>query len=383
MKTFITGLPSKFRHLIFLLLPLGLSAIEVSAQPKEITVKGIVISQTDNQPIPGVTIFVEGTTVGTTTDIDGNYSLDIPASAKEVTFSFIGFDTKKVPADQLLLLKVVTLVERTETLDDVVVVGFGIQKKESLVGAVQSVKPSSLKMTSSNLTSSFAGKIAGVISVQSSGEPGADGANFWIRGISTFGANKTPLIILDGVEITQTILNSIAPETIESFSILKDATATALYGSRGANGVMIVTTKSGRNSERMAINVRLENSFTMPTRITPVANGVDYMTNYNEARVARGFSEYYSEDKIKNTRLGTDRYIYPDVNWYDLLFKDFSTSQNANINLRGGGKKVEYFLNFSAHNEFGMLRKTSHSNYFTGDNMQKRGFAQQIGRAHV
>ena len=341
MKTFITGLPSKFRHLIFLLLPLGLGAIEVSAQPKEITVKGTVISQTDNQPIPGVTIFVEGTTVGTTTDIDGNYSLDIPASAKEVTFSFIGFDTKKVPADQPLLLKVVTLVERTETLDDVVVVGFGIQKKESLVGAVQSVKPSSLKMTSSNLTSSFAGKIAGVISVQSSGEPGADGANFWIRGISTFGANKTPLIILDGVEITQTILNSIAPETIESFSILKDATATALYGSRGANGVMIVTTKSGRNSERMAINVRLENSFTMPTRITPVANGVDYMTNYNEARVARGFSEYYSEDKIKNTRLGTDRYIYPDVNWYDLLFKDFSTSQNANINLRGGGKKVE------------------------------------------
>ena len=378
MKTFITGLPSKFRHLIFLLLPLGLSAIEVSAQPKEITVKGIVISQTDNQPIPGVTIFVEGTTVGTTTDIDGNYSLDIPASAKEVTFSFIGFDTKKVPADQLLLLKVVTLVERTETLDDVVVVGFGIQKKESLVGAVQSVKPSSLKMTSSNLTSSFAGKIAGVISVQSSGEPGADGANFWIRGISTFGANKTPLIILDGVEITQTILNSIAPETIESFSILKDATATALYGSRGANGVMIVTTKSGRNSERMAINVRLENSFTMPTRITPVANGVDYMTNYNEARVARGFSEYYSEDKIKNTRLGTDRYIYPDVNWYDLLFKDFSTSQNANINLRGGGKKVEYFLNFSAHNEFGMLRKTSHSNYFTGDNMQKYTFQSNV-----
>lgn len=288
MKTSIPQFRIRFRLLFFALLPLWLSPAAVRAQRQQVAVSGTVISQTDNRPLPGVTVLVEGTTIGTTTDSAGDYTLSVPASAAEISFSFIGYDTKKVPADQPLLLKVVTLVESAQTLEDVVVVGFGIQKKESLVGAVQSVKPSSLKLSSTNLSSSFAGKIAGVISVQSSGEPGADGANFWIRGISTFGANKTPLIILDGVEITQGILNSIAPETIESFSVLKDATATALYGSRGANGVMIVTTKSGRNSERMSINVRLENGFTMPTRITPVAGGVDYMRCYNEARRARG-----------------------------------------------------------------------------------------------
>ena len=378
MKTSIPQFRIRFRLLFFALLPLWLSPAAVRAQRQQVAVSGTVISQTDNRPLPGVTVLVEGTTIGTTTDSAGDYTLSVPASAAEISFSFIGYDTKKVPADQPLLLKVVTLVESAQTLEDVVVVGFGIQKKESLVGAVQSVKPSSLKLSSTNLSSSFAGKIAGVISVQSSGEPGADGANFWIRGISTFGANKTPLIILDGVEITQGILNSIAPETIESFSVLKDATATALYGSRGANGVMIVTTKSGRNSERMSINVRLENGFTMPTRITPVAGGVDYMRCYNEARRARGMSDYYSEDKIVNTELRTDRYIYPDVGWYGLLFKDFSTNQNANINLRGGGRKVEYFLNFSAHNEFGMLRRTSDSNYFSGDNMQKYTFQSNV-----
>ena len=378
MKTSIPQFRIRFRLLFFALLPLWLSPAAVRAQRQQVAVSGTVISQTDNRPLPGVTVLVEGTTIGTTTDSAGDYTLSVPASAAEISFSFIGYDTKKVPADQPLLLKVVTLVESAQTLEDVVVVGFGIQKKESLVGAVQSVKPSSLKLSSTNLSSSFAGKIAGVISVQSSGEPGADGSNFWIRGISTFGANKTPLIILDGVEITQGILNSIAPETIESFSVLKDATATALYGSRGANGVMIVTTKSGRNSERMSINVRLENGFTMPTRITPVAGGVDYMRCYNEARRARGMSDYYSEDKIVNTELRTDRYIYPDVDWYGLLFKDFSTNQNANINLRGGGRKVEYFLNFSAHNEFGMLRRTSDSNYFSGDNMQKYTFQSNV-----
>ena len=180
-----------------------------------------------------------------------------------------------------------TLIEASNVMDDVVVVAFGTQKKESLVGAVQVVRPSTLKVTSSNLSTSFAGKIAGVISTQSSGEPGADGANFWIRGISTFGANKSPLLILDGVEIVSEMLNNIPPEAIESFSILRDATATALYGSRGANGVMIITTKNGRQSEKMAINVRLESGISMPTRVQDIADGVTYMENYNEAQLTR------------------------------------------------------------------------------------------------
>ena len=210
----------------------------------EMTVAGTVISSADNQPIVGANIYVEGTNVGTTTDAGGNYKLTVPASAKTVTVSFLGYDTKKISVRDIHLFKLITLADASNKLEDVVVVGFGVQKKESLVGAVQSVKPSDLQTSSSNLSTSFSGKIAGVIAVQKSGEPGADGANFWIRGISTFGSGQSPLLILDGVEITNQMLNNIPPETIESFSVLKDATATALYGSRGANGVMIITTKN-------------------------------------------------------------------------------------------------------------------------------------------
>lgn len=192
-----------------------------------------MISSADNKPIVGVSVYVEGTTVGATSDINGNYTLKVPAGTKHVTFAFLGYDTKKIAVADVELFKLVTLIEASNVMDDVVVVAFGTQKKESLVGAVQVVRPSTLKVTSSNLSTSFAGKIAGVISTQSSGEPGADGANFWIRGISTFGANKSPLLILDGVEIVSEMLNNIPPEAIESFSILRDATATALYGSRG------------------------------------------------------------------------------------------------------------------------------------------------------
>lgn len=246
-----------------------------------------MISSADNKPIVGVSVYVEGTTVGATSDINGNYTLKVPAGTKHVTFAFLGYDTKKIAVADVELFKLVTLIEASNVMDDVVVVAFGTQKKESLVGAVQVVRPSTLKVTSSNLSTSFAGKIAGVISTQSSGEPGADGANFWIRGISTFGANKSPLLILDGVEIVSEMLNNIPPEAIESFSILRDATATALYGSRGANGVMIITTKNGRQSEKMAINVRLESGISMPTRVQDIADGVTYMENYNEAQLTR------------------------------------------------------------------------------------------------
>ena len=165
----------------------------------EMTVAGTVISSADNQPIVGANIYVEGTNVGTTTDAGGNYKLTVPASAKTVTVSFLGYDTKKISVRDIHLFKLITLADASNKLEDVVVVGFGVQKKESLVGAVQSVKPSDLQTSSSNLSTSFSGKIAGVIAVQKSGEPGADGANFWIRGISTFGSGQSPLLILDGV----------------------------------------------------------------------------------------------------------------------------------------------------------------------------------------
>lgn len=344
----------------------------------ELTVAGTVISSADNQPIVGANIYVEGTNVGTTTDAGGNYKLTVPASAKTVTVSFLGYDTKKISVRDIHLFKLITLADASNKLEDVVVVGFGVQKKESLVGAVQSVKPSDLQTSSSNLSTSFSGKIAGVIAVQKSGEPGADGANFWIRGISTFGSGQSPLLILDGVEITDQMLNNIPPETIESFSVLKDATATALYGSRGANGVMIITTKNGRDSEKMTINLRAEFGASAPTRVPKVADGITYMETFNEARTTRGEKPYYSNEKIMGTKLGLDPYVYPNVDWYDMLFKDCTFNQNFNFNMTGGAKKIDYFLNASVYNENGIMRKPEASKFDTNINAQKYLFQANV-----
>ena len=344
----------------------------------EMTVAGTVISSADNQPIVGANIYVEGTNVGTTTDAGGNYKLTVPASAKTVTVSFLGYDTKKISVRDIHLFKLITLADASNKLEDVVVVGFGVQKKESLVGAVQSVKPSDLQTSSSNLSTSFSGKIAGVIAVQKAGEPGADGANFWIRGISTFGSGQSPLLILDGVEITNQMLNNIPPETIESFSVLKDATATALYGSRGANGVMIITTKNGRDSEKMTINLRAEFGASAPTRVPKVADGITYMETFNEARTTRGETPYYSNEKIMGTKLGLDPYVYPNVDWYDMLFKDCTFNQNFNFNMTGGAKKIDYFLNASVYNENGIMRKPEASKFDTNINAQKYLFQANV-----
>ena len=345
---------------------------------KALTLSGTVISSADNQPIVGANIFVEGTTIGTTSDIHGNYTLNVPPATKTVTVSFLGYDTKKIAVKDIHLFKLVTLADASNKLEDVVVVGFGVQKKESLVGAVQSVKPSDLQTSSSNLSTSFSGKIAGVIAVQKSGEPGADGASFWIRGISTFGSGQSPLLILDGVEITDQMLNNIPPETIESFSVLKDATATALYGSRGANGVMIITTKSGRDSEKMTINLRAEFGASAPTRVPEVADGITYMETFNKARTTRGEQPYYSKEKIMGTKLGLDPYVYPNVDWYDMLFKDCTFNQNFNFNMTGGAKKIDYFLNASVYNENGIMRKPEASKFDTNINAQKYLFQANV-----
>ncbi len=174
------------------------------------------------------------------------------------------------------------------------------------------------------------------------------------------------------------MLNNIPPETIESFSVLKDATATALYGSRGANGVMIITTKSGRDSEKMTINLRAEVGMSAPTRVPKVADGITYMETYNEASTHARSSPYYSDQKIMGTRLGLDPYVYPNVDWYDMLFKDASFNQNFNFNMTGGSKKLDYFLNATAYNENGIVRKPDISKYDTNINAQKYLFQANV-----
>lgn len=357
-------------------------------QSKPTTISGTIISAANYAPMAGVTVFVEGTSVGVVSDAEGNYTIKVPAGTKEITFAMVGYDTKKIQLANIQRFKLVEMTELSNKIDDIVVVGFGTQKKESLVGAVQAVDPKNLTATSSNLTTAFAGNIAGMIARQTSGEPGNDAASFYIRGAATFGSSRAALIVLDGVEITSAMLNSIAPESIESFSVLKDATATALYGSRGANGVVIVTTKEGRNADKMSVRFTLENTFSMPTKVQEVADGVTYMQLYNEATWndtpldKRGaYEPFYSDEKIEGTRRGLNPYIYPNNDWYKMMFKNLAVNQRFNMSVSGGSKRVNYFMNASIFNENGIIKEPKESTLDIHMNNQKYLFQNNVTAA--
>lgn len=337
---------------------------EPAKQTRKITGK---IIDVNGESLIGVNIVIKGTTNGAITDIDGNFAIDV-VPGQTLVISFIGFKKQEILVKEQTQLSI-TLEEDQTQLGDVVVVGYGNQKKASVVGSVQSIKPAELKVPSTQLSTSFAGRVAGLISVQRSGQPGADGANFWIRGISTFGGTTTPLIILDGVQISSSDLNNIDPEVIESFSVLKDATATALYGTLGANGVMIITTKNGKDLDKAKINVRLENSIATPTYSVDLADGVTYMNMYNEAQKNPSSTSFipYSQDKINGTIAGNDPTLYPNVNWYDELFRNYQTTQKAIINIAGGSSKVDYFSSLSGSHESGMLQSRS-TDFFSYNN---------------
>ena len=340
------------------------------------TIKGIVRDK-NGEAIIGANVFVKGTTTGVITDIMGEYQ--ISASIGDVlVVSFIGYKSQEVTIGRDNTINI-TLQEDTEVLEEVVVVGYGSQKKESMVGSVQVVKPEQLKVPSSNLSSGFAGRLAGVVAVQRSGEPGADGADFWIRGVSTFSGMTSPLIVIDGVEASSGDLNALAPEVIEGFSILKDATATALYGSRGANGVMIVTTKSGRNQEKASINFRLENTYNTPVKIPEFVDGVKYMEMYNEAVNTRGTGEVlYPQSKIDGTRKGLNPYAFPNVDWYNELFRSGAMNQNANFNIRGGSKKIDYFSSVTVNHDSGVLKNNKDFSYDNNINIMRYVFQNNI-----
>jgi TonB-linked SusC/RagA family outer membrane protein len=345
------------------------------------TVSGTVTDVND-EPISGVNVSVKGTSTGTVTDANGTYRLDVEENATLV-FSYVGYITQEIKVTSQTEISV-KLLDDSQYLEEAVIVGFGKQKKESVVGAIQTINPKDLRIQSSSLSNAFAGKLAGVVAVQRSGEPGADGASFWIRGISTFASNTSPLIFIDGVEVSTSDMNSLPAETIEGFSVLKDATATALYGARGANGVILITTREGKSMEKAIINIRIEGQMTQPTRFVELADGVDYMTLYNEARRTRGTADvgnpsdgYYeaqkgfSLSKIENTRLGKDPYLYPNIDWQEMLFKQQSYNQTVNMNVTGGGSKVTYFMNAALNNDNGMLRSDP-QNVFDNNIRQQR-----------
>lgn len=327
-----------------------------SDPPRKRILLGTVVDASNGETLIGVSVKVKGQDGGTITDIDGNFQLNV-TSNMELIFSYVGYKTQEITVGDLGMITV-RLESDNEMLEEVVIVGQGTQKKVSVTGSIATVKGATLKIPSSSLTSSFAGKLAGVVSMTSSGEPGSS-SQFYIRGINTFGGVSTPLILLDGVEISVSDLDRIPAESIASFSLLKDASATAIYGNRGANGVMLVTTKTGLENSKATVNASLEVSYFRPINVTEFVDGPTFMRIYNEAQQARSstpiLSPRYTEEQILRTEQGVNPYMYPNVDWYDLIFKKGNFNQRANINVSGGGSRVTYYMSLQANHDAGLL----------------------------
>ena len=321
--------------------------------------------------LPGVTIVVDGSTRGVSTDLDGSYSIVVKSTDKLI-FSFIGLENQTIEVGDKTVLNV-TMQEKIDELEEVTVVAFGKQKKESVISSIQTVRPQELRVPSSNLTTAFAGRMAGMISYQTSGEPGQDDASFFIRGITSFGTGKVnPLILIDNVEVTSNDLSRLHPDDIESFSILKDATGTTLYGARGANGVVMVTTKEGKEGP-IKVSVRVENSISSPTTQIEMADPITYMKMANEAASTRDVLGVnpYTQYQIDNTEAGTDPYAFPAVDWMSMMFKDITMNQRANVNISGGGKIARYYVAGSVSQDNGILNRDITSSFDNNINLNK------------
>ena len=284
-------------------------------------ISGTVTEASDGQPIPGVTVVLVGEGKGVITDRAGKYEIfNVPAGAS-LQFSFVGKISQTIPVAGKSVIDV-ALVDQVTMLEDVAVVGYGTQKRSSVISAMDNIQVEQLKLPTRTISTSLVGRLAGVMAVQSSGEPGYDGATFWIRGINTFAGTATPLVLVDGVERS---IDRVDSEDIADFAILKDASATALYGVRGANGVVLITTKRGQ-AGKPKVNLRAEQAFSSPVAMPEFVGGVEFMELTNEARLNDGQTIIYSQQQIENTRNKVDPYYYPDVNWTKELLRYNSPS---------------------------------------------------------
>lgn len=331
------------------------------------------------EPLPGASIQVVGSTRGVTTDMDGSFSIEADKGEK-LEVSFLGMQPKTILVSATQNLTI-TLEEKLDELDEVQVVAFAKQKKSSVVSAITTINPAELKVPSSNLTTSLAGRLTGVIAYQTSGEPGKDNAQFFIRGITSFGASskKDPLILIDNVEMNSTDLARLQPDDIASFSIMKDATAAALYGSRGANGVILVTTKEGKEG-KVNISVRFEASTSAPTKDIDLADPITYMRLHNEAVKTRNPLGLlpYSESKIANTIAGANPMVYPAVDWKQMLFKDFTLNERLNFSVSGGGKLARYYISGTINQDNGILKVNGKNNFNTNIDLKNYNLRSNI-----
>lgn len=337
---------------------------------ESITVTGTV-TDTKGEPMIGVNITVKDVPgLGTITDIDGQYRIKMDAYNRLI-FTYIGFESVEVQVKDQRVVDVEMVEAEASVLDELVVTGMGTQKKITVTGAVTNVDVGSLKRySSSNLSNTLAGNVPGIIARQTSGQPGKNTSEFWIRGISTFGASNSAYILVDGFERNN--LDEINIEDIASFTVLKDASATAIYGSKGANGVVLITTKHGK-AGKVNIDAKVETSYNTRTMTPKFVDGMTYANLINEANVTRNRGMVYQPEELDIMRMGLDPDLYPNVDWSDEILKDGAWSYRANLNLNGGGTTSRYYVSASYVEDQGMYKtdKTLKKDYDTNANYKR------------
>ena len=347
------------------------SAPAVQQQSKKRTISGTVIAADNKEPIIGANIWLRNSSVGAITDVNGRYSITIEGVGGVLEFTYIGMKKQEIAVGDQKTIDVV-MTPDTEVLDEVVVVGYGHQKKESVVGAISTIDIAKLNVPGSSISSVLAGQLAGVVAMTRSGEPGkGSAADFYIRGVSSFKGSTKPLVLVDGIERE---LDLVDTDDIASFSILKDASASAVYGVRGANGVILITTKGGKEGKPQ-INVRAEAGMTSPTRMPKMLQAAEWAELYNEA----SGREYYSAEAIAKYRDGSDLDLFPNVNWQKAMFNDLASNQRVNLSVTGGGDVVKYYVSGSFYNESSIFKSSKNMyDYDSSINYNKFNFRANV-----
>ena len=332
------------------------------------------VSDINGDLMPGVTVVIRGSLQGTSTDMNGEFTITVPSDTSVLTFRFVGHTTQELIVGNRRIFNVI-MREAATDIEEVLVVAFGTQRKGSDVASISTIAVGDLKIPSSNLTNALSGRMAGLISYQRSGEPGLDNSEFFIRGVTTFGYRQEPLILIDGIELTKDDLARLQVDDIATFSIMKDATATALYGARGANGVIYVTTKEGREG-KVKFNFRFENSLSRPTRRVELVDPITYMHMNNEAVLTRIPSNRnpmppHSPQKIEYTEMGLNPMVFPAVDWYKMLIRDVVNNQRMNISMSGGGNIARYYVAGTYNRDQGNLKVDKRNNFNNNINLNK------------
>jgi TonB-linked SusC/RagA family outer membrane protein len=357
----------KIRLLIVLLI-CSFTVTEAFAQ--SITISGVVKDKT-GQEIPGVSVLIKGTTTGISTTEDGKYSITVPKAGSTVVFSFVGMTSQEIIVTRSETINIV-LDDVANSLNDVVVVGFGTQKRSNVTGSVATVNNKQLVQTPvGDLSNALAGRTPGVITKQPSGEPGADGTQIFIRGNSTFGGGSMePLFVIDGIVRSARDFGQMDPNEIESVSILKDASSAAIFGVKGANGVVLVTTKRGKDGQ-LSANYSFNYGFSKVTRLPDALGAYEYATLFNEAKLNDNplASPEYSLERLESFRNGSNPDADPNTDWMDLVLGGSAPRKQHNLSLSGGSEKIKYFTSFGYLNEDGLYKSLNYNRYNVRSNV--------------